>query len=67
MAVKILPKLVNITPKEMYFQLVRTTYDQIRATNEGLTYIPIQFGGIFGQNLIAQQSIVMELTDFKVD
>ena len=66
MTTKILPKLVPITPRELYFQLVSGTYDNMRFTNSGLTYTPAQFGGIFGQKTILDQSTVMEVTTFEV-
>ena len=66
MAIKIIPKLVQVTPKEMYSRIVSSTYDNIRNSNKGLAYIPSQFGGIFGQEYIQAQSMVMELTDFEV-
>jgi hypothetical protein len=66
MSNRILPKLLPITPKELYLQLVGGTYDNIRQTNAGLTYIPAQFGGIFGQEIILTQGLVMEVTTFEV-
>ena len=66
MSNKILPKLLPITPNELYLQLVNGTYDIIRQTNQGMTYIPAQFGGIFGQEVILEQGIVMTVTSFEV-
>jgi len=66
MATKILPKFINVTPLEMYKQITHGTYDNMRQTNKGLEYIPSQFGGIFGQQVILSQSIVMEITNFEV-
>lgn len=62
----ILPKYVPLTPKEMYQQMVNSTYDGVRQVALGYSYIPAQFGGIFGQIYIQQQSLVMELTGFQV-
>jgi hypothetical protein len=66
MATKIIPKLTPITPRELYFQLVSNIYDTIRYTNMGVDYSPAQYGGIFGQKVILDQSMVMEVTDFEV-
>ena len=66
MTTKILPKLLPITPTEMYLQVVNSTYDSMRAANTGISYIPSQFGGIFGQEVILGQGVVMEVTSFEV-
>jgi hypothetical protein len=63
---KIISKLVNITPKEIYLQRVNSIYDKIRQNNSGQDYIPLQFGGLFGQKAILDQSLVMEITQFEV-
>ena len=62
----VLPKLVPITPKEMYLQVINGTYDGMRQANNGYAYIPPQFGGIFGQLTIQQEGLVMEVTTFEV-
>jgi hypothetical protein len=66
MATKIIPQLLPLTPREMYFQLVNSTYDNIRYTNLGVAYTPAQYGGIFGQKTIQDQSLIMEITNFEV-
>lgn len=63
---KVLPKLLSITPMELYSQLVSGTYDKIRQNRNGYSYIPSQFGGIFGQELILKDGLVMEITKFEV-
>lgn len=67
MTTKIIPKLIPITPRELYFQIVSGTYDKMRFTNSGMEYTPAQFGGIFGQKVILDQSTVMEVTNFEVN
>jgi hypothetical protein len=62
----IIPRLIPITPKQMYVQLVNSSIDSIRQVNNGYSYIPSQFGGIFGQLTIQQQGLVMEVTPFEV-
>ena len=64
--IKILPKLLPITPNEIYLQLVTGTTENIRQSNRGLDYIPAQYGGIFGQQTIIEEGLVMEVTTFEV-
>lgn len=66
MSNKIIPRLLPVTPKEMYLQLVNSTYDSIRQVNNGYEYVPSQFGGIFGQEVILKEGLVMEITTFEV-
>lgn len=66
MSNKIIPKIVPVTPKEMYLQIINGTYDGIRQVNNGYVYIPSQFGGIFGQEVILREGLVMEITPFEV-
>jgi hypothetical protein len=66
MSNKLITQLKPITPYELYQQLVNSTYDNIRQTNAGLTYVPAQFGGIFGQTTILSQGLVMEIDSFEV-
>ena len=66
MSNKISPQYKVMTPKEMYQQVINGSYDQIRQEALGLSYIPAQFGGIFGQVTILEKGLVMEVTDFEV-
>ena len=63
---KIIPRLLPMTPYEVYLQRVNSSFDTIRKTNDGYDYTPGQFGGIFGQQAVANQSVVLEVTDFEV-
>lgn len=63
---KIIPKLVPMSPYEMYTQRVKATYEGIRKTREGLSYTPAQFGGLFGQRDVANGAAVLELTDYEI-
>jgi hypothetical protein len=63
---KITPKLVPMSPYELYLQRVNTTVDSVRKVNKGLDYTPIQFGGIFGQAVVANGSAILEVTDFEI-
>lgn len=63
---RIIPKLVPMTPYEVYLQRVNATFDRIRKTRQSLSYTPAQFGGLFGQSEVANTGIVLEITDFEV-
>ena len=63
---KIIPQLKPITPMEIYLQQVKATFDAIRFKRKGMSYIPAQFGGVFGQSALLKESIVLELTDFEI-
>jgi hypothetical protein len=63
---KVLPKLVSITPYELYIRQVSGTYDNLRAQNAGIDYIPPQFGGLFGQRKTLEDEIVLEIIDFDI-
>ena len=63
---KIIPKFVPITPAELYTQRVNSTYDGIRKSAQGLDYTPLQFGGLFGQQMVLITNAILELTDYEV-
>ena len=65
MATKIINRLKPITPMELYLQQVKSTYDSIRYERKSLSYIPSQFGGIFGQRSIAENGVVLEIVEFE--
>lgn len=55
-----------MSPYEMYLQQVKGCFDLIRADNDGMTYYPPQFGGLFGQLSVLQQDVVLEIIDFDI-
>lgn len=63
----ILPKLVALTPHEVYLQQVKATFDAMRYSGTNLAYLPPQFGGIFGQNLVANSGAVLEIISFDIE
>ncbi len=63
---RVIPKLVQITPYELYMRQVRGTYDNLRAQNSKVEYIPPQFGGLFGQRKVLENDMVLELIDFEI-
>ena len=60
------PRLVEMTPFQVYLQQVRGAADAIRAKAAGFTYVPPQFGGLSGQLQTVTGEIVLELIDFSV-
>lgn len=65
-APRIIPRLTPVTPYEMFLQQVKGTYDAIRVGRADLSYYPPQFGGLFGQQEVINEVVVLELTDFEV-
>lgn len=63
---KILPKILPMSPYEVYLQRVNATFDSIRKKRQGLAYTPAQFGGLFGQDVVANGGYVLEITEFEV-
>lgn len=63
---KIIPKLIPISPYELYLQRVNATYEGIRKIRNGLAYTPAQFGGLFGQGDVANSGSVLEVTEFEI-
>jgi hypothetical protein len=63
---KIIPKILPMSPYEVYCQRLNATYDGIRKKREGMNYTPAQFGGLFGQNDVANSGSVLEITEFEV-
>jgi hypothetical protein len=64
---RIVPKFTPITPFEIFLLQVKGTYDNIRTERKNISYIPPQMGGPLGQRDVAQESVVLELTDFEVE
>jgi len=63
---RIIPRLTPMTPYEVYLNRVNSTFDNIRQTALEMDYTPAQFGGIFGQAVVANSGMVLELTEFEV-
>lgn len=66
MTQKIIPKFIPMTAHEIYLQRTYSTFDAIRKTAKGLTYLPNQFGGIHGQQALREASTVLEITEFEI-
>lgn len=62
----VLPKVVALTPFNLYLERVKSVSDSLRAASQGLGYIPMQFGGLFGQRESLLVNSAIKLIDFKV-
>lgn len=61
---KITSQVIPMTPYEVYLQQVKSTFDSFRSITSGTSYVPPQFGGIFGQGIVANSGAVMEIIEF---
>lgn len=62
---KILNRLIAMTPREIYLQRVKATYDSFRYSAAGKDYIPPSFGGLFGQQTMVNSPNILELIEFE--
>ena len=62
---KIISTFVALTPKELYLQRVKSTYDSFRQTANGKDYIPPSFGGLWGQQSIINSPTILEIIEFE--
>ena len=60
------PKIVALTPLTMYLERIKSVTEQLRATSAGLDYIPLQFGGIQGQQESLLANATVKIIDFKI-
>jgi hypothetical protein len=63
---KIIPKIVPVTPMEIYLLQIKGTFDNIRAERREMDYIPPQFGGPYGQLDVLNEVVTLEIIDFEV-
>jgi hypothetical protein len=62
----ITPRLVEMTPYQIYLQQVRGVTDGLRAQRQGLSYVPPQLGGLSGQLQVMKEQLLLQLIDFEV-
>lgn len=62
---KIRNTLVAMTPRELYIQRVKATYDSLRFQAQGKDYMPPSFGGVFGQQTLIGNPTVLEVIEFE--
>ena len=60
------PKVVALTPMNLYVERIKSISQKLRASNLNLDYVPLQFGGIQGQqeSLLAHSAV--KIVDFEV-
>jgi len=67
MANFIRPTLKAMTPLTLYKTLVGTATGAVRYSGSDLEYVPLQFGGVFGQAQVLSEGVVLTVTDFKIE
>lgn len=60
---KIQTRFIQITPYYMFCKQASDTMEVLRLEGTERQYLPMQFGGLFGQREILNQEEVMEVTD----
>jgi hypothetical protein len=60
------PQVIALTPLNLYYERIKSISEQLRADAVGLRYIPLQFGGILGQQESLLTNSAVNLIDFKV-
>lgn len=63
----ITPSLIPVTALNLYLERVKSTSEGLRALAAGYDYIPLQFGGILGQQEALVSNGVVKIIDFKVN
>jgi hypothetical protein len=63
---KLLPKLVAMTPYEVYLNQIKSAIEPIRFSKLGLDYFPPQLGGLTGQRSVIAEEVVLEMITFEV-
>jgi hypothetical protein len=64
---KMLPKLVALSPYEVYLNQVRSAIEPLRYLKLGLDYFPPQLGGLTGQRNVISEAVVLEMITFEVN
>lgn len=62
---QVLSRTVALTPYQIYLEQVRAVSDNIRYTNRGLDYYPLQFGGLKGQREAITNTAIVDILDFQ--
>lgn len=62
----ILPKVIPLTPLNLYIERVKSVTEAVRSSAAGYEYIPLQFGGISGQQQSLLANSTVKIIDFKV-
>ena len=60
---KLKTRLIPSTPYYMFCKQASDAIEAIRSKNQDVAFMPLQFGGLFGQKTILHEQEVMEITE----
>lgn len=60
------PKVLPLSPLNLYVERIKCVTNKLRADSAGLDYVPLQFGGILGQQESLLANSAIKIVDFKV-
>lgn len=55
-----------MSPVQIYLEQINACIDNVRSTNNGLGYTPNQLGGIFMQQSVLTNDVVLQVINFSV-
>lgn len=64
---KLIPRLVAMTPYQVYLNQIRSALEPIRFLAKGLEYFPPQLGGLGGQREVIKEAVVLQMIDFEIN
>lgn len=60
------PQIIPLSPLNLYLERVKSVTDSLRAQADQLSYTPLQFGGLKGQQESLLANSVVRIIDFKI-
>lgn len=60
---RLISKTVPLTNHQLYCLQVRDIYDRLRAENTGMSHIPAQLGGTYGQRELLSEKNALDITE----
>lgn len=60
------PQIIALTPYNLYMERIKSVTEKLRSASLGLDYIPLQFGGIKGQQESLLANSTVKIIDFKI-
>jgi len=61
------PSLLPLSPYNLYLERVKSVSERLRSVSAGYDYLPLQFGGLTGQQESLLANAVVTIIDFKVN
>lgn len=61
----ITPRMMTLSPYELYLEQIKGVAEAIRVKSRGLSYIPAQFGGLKGQLSSLNSDSVVQMINFE--